>query len=281
MERIQRFGLLAHAEELDRLAGDGTHRQRCTAARVAIDLGQHHTGQRQRVIEGLGGIGGILAGHGVNHEQGFHRLDRRVHLLDLVHHLGIDVQSAGGVDDHHIDELELGLTDRRLGNRHRLLRDIGWEEGHANIIGQGFQLFDGRRAIHVGRHHHHGLFLAFLEEARQLAGRGGLTRTLQARHEDHGRRRGIQRQVFVGRAHHGFQLGLDDLHERLAWGQALRHLGADRALLDLVDEVLDHRQGNVRLQQGHAHFAQGVLDVVFAQLGLAGDMAQRLGQAIG
>ncbi len=99
---------------------------------------------------------------------------------------------------------------------------------------------------------------------------------MQAGHQHHGRRRGVQREVLVGRAHQAFQLGLDDLHERLARGQAARHLGADRTFLDAVDEILDHRQRNVGLEQGHAHFAQRILDVVFSQLGLAGDMAQRL-----
>jgi len=91
-----------------------------------------------------------------------------------------------------------------------------------------------------------------------------------------GWRHGAEVQVFVGRAHQAFQLGLDDLHECLARGQATRDFGADRTFLDAVDEILDHRQGNVGLEQGHAHFAQRVLDVVFGQLGLAGDMAQRL-----
>ena len=62
------------------------------------------------------------------------------------------------------------------------------------------------------------------------------------------RRRGIERELFVGCAHQAFEFGLDDLHERLPWRQATRHLGADSALLDGVDEVLDHRQGDVSLE---------------------------------
>ncbi|MNQ65492.1 hypothetical protein D3C85_799480 [compost metagenome] len=276
MERIERFALLAHAEELDRLAGDGAHRQCGTATGVTVDLGQHHAGQRQRLAKGLGGVGGVLAGHGVDHEQGLDRLDGGVDLLDLAHHLGVDVQATGGVDDDDVDELQLGLADRRLGDIHRLLAGIGGEEGDADVSGQGFQLFDGRRAVDVRGNHQHRLLLALLEEARQLADCGGLARALQAGHQDHRRRRGVQRQVLVGGAHQLHQLGLDDLHEGLAGGQALGHLGTDRAVLDLVDEVLHYRQGDVGLEQGHAHLAQGVLDVVLGQLGLAGDMAQRL-----
>ena len=280
MERIERFALLAHAEELDRLAGDRPYRERGTATRVAIDLGQDHAGQRQGVIEGLGGVGGVLPGHGIDHEQGFRRLDRRVHLLDLVHHVGIDVQAACGIDDHHVDELQPRLADRRLGDGHRLLADVGREEGYADLARQGFQLLDRGGTVDVGGNHHHRLLLPFLKEARQLARGGGLARALQAGHQDHRRRRDAQRQVLVGRPHQLLELGANDLHERLSRGQALRDLGTDGALLDLVDEVLDHRQGHVGLEQGHAHFAQSVLDVVLGQLGLAGDMAKRLREAV-
>lgn len=91
-----------------------TDGQRGTAARVAVDLGQHHAGQRQRFVKRLGGIGGVLAGHGVDHEQGFHRLDRRVHLFDLVHHRFVNVQTAGGIDDQYVVEFQLGLLQRAI-----------------------------------------------------------------------------------------------------------------------------------------------------------------------
>ncbi len=168
MERIERFALFAHAEELDRLAGDRPHRERGTTTRVAVDLGQDHAGQRQGVIEGLGGVGGILAGHGIDHEQGFRRLDRRVHLLDLVHHVGIDVQAACGIDDHHVDELQPRLADRRLGDGHRLLADVGREEGYADLARQGFQLLDSGGSVDVGGNHHHRLLLAFLAKRASL-----------------------------------------------------------------------------------------------------------------
>ena len=109
VERFERFALLAHTDELDRLAGDGTHRQGGTATGVAVDLGQDHTGQRQCIAEGLGRVGGVLAGHGVDHEQGFDRVDRGVQRLDLAHHLFVDVQATGGIDDDHVDEFQSWL----------------------------------------------------------------------------------------------------------------------------------------------------------------------------
>ncbi|MNL11557.1 hypothetical protein D3C87_1323970 [compost metagenome] len=281
MERIERFALLAHTDELDRLAGDGAHRQRGTATGVAVDLGQDHTGQRQRITKGLGRVGGVLAGHGVDHEQGFDRVDRGMQRLDLAHHLFIDVQAAGGIDDDHVDEFEFCFLNSRLRDLDRLLAQVGREEGNADFTGEHFQLLDRRWTINVGGHDHDRLLLALFKEARELAGGGGFTRALQTGHEDDRWRHGAQVQIFVGRAHQAFEFGLDDLHEGLARRQAARHLGADSALLDRIDEVLDHRQSDVGFEQRHAHFTQGVFDVVFSQLGLAGDMAQRLRETVG
>jgi uncharacterized protein YbjT (DUF2867 family) len=60
------------------------HRQRRAAARVAVQLGQHHAGQRQRLLEGLGGVDGVLALHGVDDEQRLDRVQRgRVQVADL------------------------------------------------------------------------------------------------------------------------------------------------------------------------------------------------------
>ena len=90
MERLQRVGPLAGAQELDGFAGDGPHGERCTATRIAVHLGEHHARQRQRVVERLGGVGGVLAGHGVHHEQRLDGVQGVVKSGDLGHHLFVD-----------------------------------------------------------------------------------------------------------------------------------------------------------------------------------------------
>jgi hypothetical protein len=60
-----------------------------------------------------------------------------------------------------------------------------------------------------------------------------------------------------------------------------RHFLAERLLLDLVNEGLDHRQRNIRFQQRHAHFTQGVLDIVLGQAPLAGEDTQALAKTFG
>ena len=281
MERLERIALLAHTDELDRLAGNGTHGQRGTATGITVDLGQDHAGQRQGITERLGGVGSILTGHGVDDEQGFCRLDGRMQFLDLGHHLGIDVQATCGIEDDHVDELQLRFSNGCASDVYRLLAQIGRKEGYPDFIGQGFELLDRCRTINVGRDHHDGFLFALFKEARQLAGGGGFTRTLQTGHQHNGWRRDIKDQVLVGSTHQAFKLSLDDLHKRLARRQAAGHFSAYSALFDRVDEVFDDRQRYVGFQQRHAHFTQGVFDIVLGQLGLAGNMAQRLRETIG
>src|SRR5690606_13484806 len=69
VERFQSIGLFTNTQELDGLAGNMAYRQCGTATGITISLGQHHTGQWQRVIERLGSIRRILTGHGINHKQ--------------------------------------------------------------------------------------------------------------------------------------------------------------------------------------------------------------------
>ncbi len=69
VELLELVELLAHADELDRLAGDGPDRQRGAAAGVAVELGQDHAVVVEGLVERLGDVDRVLAGHGVEHEQ--------------------------------------------------------------------------------------------------------------------------------------------------------------------------------------------------------------------
>ncbi|MNM79531.1 hypothetical protein D3C81_914660 [compost metagenome] len=281
MEWLQRIGLLAHTEELDGLAGDVTDRQRGTATRVAVDLGQHYAGQRQRLVKGLGRIGGILTGHGIDHKQGFHRLDRRMHLFDLVHHRFVYVQTAGGIDDQHVVEFQLGLLQCTVNDVDRLFFDIRREEIDADAFRQRFQLPDRRRTVNVRGNHQHFFLLFFFQEFAELGDAGGFTGTLQARHQHHSRWLRRQIQLGIHFAHRGNQLALDDLDEFLPRRQALVDFMPHRTLFDAVDKVAHYRQRNVRFQQRHAYFTQGFLDILFGQPPTAADIAQCARQSIG
>jgi hypothetical protein len=70
-------------------------------------------------------------------------------------------------------------------------------------------------------------------------------------------------------AHGGHQLAVHDAHQGLTRIERTGHFLAQGLLLDPCDEVAHHRQGHIRLEQGHAHLAQHVLDIALGDAGLA------------
>ena len=102
VEILQRVPLLADADQLDRLAGDGAHGERRAAAAIAVDAGQHDAGDADALVEALGEVDGVLAGQAVGDEQGLVRMGDVAHLRHLLHQRFVDVGAAGGVEHHHV-----------------------------------------------------------------------------------------------------------------------------------------------------------------------------------
>ena len=61
------------------------------------------------------------------------------------------------------------------------------------------------------------------------------------------------------------QLVVHDLHDLLPRRQRLEHVLADGLLADAVDEALDDLEVDVGFEEGHAHLAEGLLDVLLRQ----------------
>ena len=69
VEGLEGVGLFAGAEELDGRAGDVADGEGSAAAGVAVHLGEDGAGDGEEIVEGLGGVDGVLAGHGVGDEE--------------------------------------------------------------------------------------------------------------------------------------------------------------------------------------------------------------------
>jgi hypothetical protein len=146
------------------------------------------------------------------------------------------------------------------------------------------ELFLGGGAVGIEGDEEHALALLVLEALGDLGGGGGLAGALQADHEHaHRRHRGeIEAGAVQHRglgsirvaAEHAHEFVVDDLHDHLAGGDRLDHRLADGLLADRGDEVLHHRQGDVGLQQRHAHLAHGGGDVGLRQRAAARELAE-------
>ena len=122
-------------------------------------------------------------------------------------------------------------------------------------------------------------------QAAQKAGELGdvrrFARALKADHH-HDRRRVVGKgQARVRAAHQSRQLLVDDLDDLLGGGEAVEHLGADGALGNSGDKVLDDFVAHVCLEQRHAHLAHRELDVLLGQAALAAQAREDALQAIG
>jgi hypothetical protein len=66
-------------------------------------------------------------------------------------------------------------------------------------------------------------------------------------------------------AHELHELVVDHADQRLARREAAGHLLAERLLADAPDEILDDGQARVRIEQGEAHLAHHLLDVLLGE----------------
>ena len=284
MEGLNAGELFADAGILDRLAGDMTHRQGGAAARVAVEFGKDHTGQRQRFAERFRRIDRVLAEHRVDDKQRFNRVDRRVQLGDFLHHRFVDRQATGRVDQQHVVIMTLGPVDRIPRDIDRFFAALGREEIDSGLCRDGFQLRNGGWTINVAGDHQHFFLLLFGKELGQLADCRRLAGALQAGHQHDGGRLRREIEPIVRFAHQLREFAMDDADQRLARAQRTEHLLANGFFLDRSDQGLDGRQGDVGLKQGQAHFAQRVGDIGFGQAGFAAqrlhDTRETLGQVV-
>ena len=163
---LQVVDLLPHADELHRqiqIPLDGQHH---AALGGAVQFGQHNAGDPRGALELPGLVHRVLAGGGVQDQQGLPVAARQLPVDDagdlpqLVHQVLFIVQPPGGVADDHIAVPGLGGGD---GVEHHR-RGVGplpvLDEGHPGPLGPHLQLLDGRRPEGVRRAQNHRLALS-------------------------------------------------------------------------------------------------------------------------
>src|SRR5438105_5320311 len=156
----------------------------------AVELGEHEAGHAQRLVEQPRLLDGVLPGGGVDHQQHLVRrarvrfLQRALDALELVHEVGLGVQAAGGVAEHHVDLLVARAGDRVEQHRAGIAAVLAAHDRHLRAIGPDVELLARRRAKSVARAHQHRL-ARDSELRRQLADGGGLPGAVHAHDHDH------------------------------------------------------------------------------------------------
>ena len=273
MEGLDHVQLLAGADELDGLARRRADGERRAAPGVAVQLGEQHTVNAQRLVEGGGGVDRVLTGHGVHHQHDLAGLHRRLDPLELVHQRLVDVESSGGIQHHHVVAVILRVANGLLGNLHRV--DLPHlKDGEIQLRANHLKLGDGGGAVHVAGHQQRALALLGADQPRQLRHVGGLTGALQAHHHNDAGGLGGVGQPGVGAAHQRGQLLVDDLDDLLPRRETVQNVLPHGLFADAGHKVLDDFVADVRFQQRHAHLAHGQADILLADAALAAQVLE-------
>ena len=88
---------------------------------------------------------------------------------------------------------------------------------------------------------------------------------MQTNHHDTGRvAAGLE--LGIGVAEQGDQFVVDDFHDLLAWLHAGQHLFTEGFLLHAGQKLLGHLEIDICFQQRHAHFTEGLGNIVLRDL---------------
>ena len=245
-----------------------TVRMLSAAAGVAVELGEDDAVEVEALVELAGGVDGVLAGHGVYDEERLLGLDAFLYGLDFLHHLLVDGQAAGGVDDDQVEVVGACVLDAAARDGHGVLAVGLAVDGHPDLLAEDLELVDGGRAVDVAGHQQGLAALGGLEAEGELAGEGGLAGSLQAGHEYHGRV-ALDVEGCLLAAHQ-----VDELAAHDAQHQLLRLEGVDDVLahglgLHRVGELLGHFVVDVGVKQGAAHVLERLGDVDLGDAALA------------
>src|SRR4030095_8568850 len=94
MERLERVGLLTHADEGDGAAGHVPDGQRGAAARIAVHLGEHDRVDADRLVELVGDGDRVLTGHRIHDEEHVVGRDLTANRLQLGQERLVDMAPA-------------------------------------------------------------------------------------------------------------------------------------------------------------------------------------------
>ena len=148
VEGLDHVQLLAGAHEFDGLAGGGPDGEGRAAPGVAVQLGEDHAVDAQRLVEGGGRVDGVLAGHGVHHQQNLVGMDGGLHPLELVHQLLVHVETAGGIQKDDVVAVVPGVAQGVLRDLYRVSLAL-LKDGQVQLSAHDLELLDGGGPVHV------------------------------------------------------------------------------------------------------------------------------------
>jgi len=276
VEGLEGVGFFAGAEELDGGSGDVADGEGSAAAGVAVHLGEDGAGDGEEIVEGLGGVDGVLAGHGVGDEEDLAGVEKLFELRHLVHEGGVDLVAAGGVDDEHVAAEVGGFAFGFFGEAEDgvgagfFFGDFAFVEMGGDGAGDDGELLAGGGTVDVHRYQHRPV-AGFFEPLGEFAAGGRFAGALEAGHQDDGWRLGGFLEAGGVFAEDVDEFVVDDFDDLLGGGEGGGDFFAESAGADVLDELVDDGEVDVGLEEGEADLAEGVGDVLVGDGALAAE----------
>ena len=282
MEALKVVEALARRGKQNRRTGHAANGQCGTTARIAVQLGQDDAREADAVTEGCGGGDCVLTDHGVEDEHDLVGVDGVADGDRLLHHLLVDTETAGRIDDDHVDTALAGKLDaaaRDLDGVADAVSGLGCPHLDAGALTDNLELLDGVGALEVGGDEQDGLAL-LAQPLTQLSGERGLTGTLEAgEHEDGGA--GLcEGQLTRGATEDLNEFLMHDGDDLLARVKRLGASCAVRLFANLRGELANDGKRNVRVDEGATNVGNRVIDVRLGQDAAAAQATERLAQTI-
>src|SRR5690606_1519151 len=148
------------------------------------------------------------------------------------------------------------------------------------LLTHDLQLRDGVGTLKVGCDEQ-GRVPLLLEPLREFARERRLTRTLEPREHDDGRRLLRELELALLSAEDADELLVDDLHDLLGRVEGLVDLVGERTLAHASGELLRDLESDIRIQQGATDLAHRAVDIRGAELALGAEVLEGLGEPVG
>ena len=273
MEDLERVELLAGRGEHDRLAGDRLDRERGAAAGVAVELRQDDAVEGDPLLERLATLTASWPVIASSTSSDVRRLDRVADALELVHQRLVDLEAAGGVDDHRVEAVRRGRArGPRVAASTGILR-VGAVDGDVDLRAELLELVDRGRALQVGGDERRACGPAPARCRASLAGGRRLAGALEAGEQDH---RGAGRARARPRSEPISSVSSSWTTLTTCWpGVRLFSTSSPSgALAHAVDEVADDLEVDVGLEQREPDLAHRARDRLLVELAALAQVAE-------
>ena len=204
----------------------------------------------------------FLTDHRIGDEENFFGVHSIAGFFQFLHQLFVDLQTACGIVNDHIETILFGVFVTVLDDFNRVAFAFVVNR-NANRFAENLQLFNSCGAVNVSGDEERFLLPLTAQVEGNFCSKSRLARTLQTDHHNADRRLPSEGEFFRFAAHHLHQFIVDDFHNLLSRRHRSQHFLAHRFFFDRFHKIAGHVKAYVGFEESAAHFAERIRYVFF------------------